>query len=99
MPSSPRASMMVIPWSPTGPETITASPGCAVETDRCTGRSSTPIPAVFTKQASALPRCTTLVSPVTICTPARSAAAAIAATMRRRSETGKPSSSTNPAER
>ena len=37
MPSSPRASMMVIPWSPIGPETITASPGRAAETDSRTG--------------------------------------------------------------
>src|SRR6266508_6342273 len=36
MSSSPRASMMVTPWSPIGPETITASPG------RALARSSAP---------------------------------------------------------
>ena len=46
---------------------------------------------------SPLPRSTTLVSPVTIGTPASAQAAAIDATMRRRSSIGKPSSSTKPA--
>jgi hypothetical protein len=30
MSSSPRASMIVTPWSPTGPDTMTVSPGRAV---------------------------------------------------------------------
>ena len=48
MSSSPLASMMVMPCSPIGPDTITASPGLAVATPSSTGRSITPTPAVLT---------------------------------------------------
>src|SRR5258708_3203103 len=56
-------------------------------------------PAVLMNRPSALPRCTTLVSPVTIETPAAEAASAIDETMRRRSAMGNPSSRIKPAER
>jgi len=46
-----------------------------------------------------LPFSTTLVSPVTICTPAAAAAACIDSVMRTRSATAKPSSRMNPADR
>ena len=55
------------------------------------------MPAVVMKQPSHLPRSTTLVSPATIGTPAACAAAAIEATIRRRSSRGSPSSRMNPA--
>ena len=58
----------------------------------------TPAPAVVTNSPSAAPLGTTLVSPVTICTPALAAAAAISATISFNSAIGKPSSSTNAAE-
>ena len=51
------------------------------------------------KQPSALPFCTTLVSPVTIDTPAAWAAAAIEAAIRCRSATGNPSSRMKPHDR
>ncbi len=38
MSSSPRASMIVTPWSPIGPETSTASPGRTAAAPSCTGR-------------------------------------------------------------
>ena len=47
MSSSPRASMIVTPWSPIGPETRTASPGRACATPRLGPRSRTPTPAVL----------------------------------------------------
>jgi hypothetical protein len=46
MSSSPRASMMVAPWSPIAPETSTASPGRAVAMPSVPGCSSTPTPVV-----------------------------------------------------
>jgi len=45
--SSPRASMIVTPWSPIGPDTITASPGWAVATPSDISCSTTPSPAVL----------------------------------------------------
>ncbi len=48
MSSSPLASMMVMPCSPIGPDTITASPGRAVATPSSPVRSITPTPAVLT---------------------------------------------------
>ncbi len=47
MSSSPRASMMVTPWSPIGPDTRTASPGRTVPAPRVMSRSMTPMPAVL----------------------------------------------------
>ena len=44
MSSSPRASMIVTPCSPIGPDTITTSPGWAFTTPRETSCSTTPIP-------------------------------------------------------
>src|SRR5271167_3029997 len=58
----------------------------------------TPTPVVVTNMPSAAPLGTTLVSPVTICTPALAAAAAMSATISFSSAMGKPSSSTNAAE-
>ena len=58
----------------------------------------TPVPVVVMNRPSAAPLGTTLVSPVTICTPALAAAAAISATISFNSAIGKPSSSTNAAE-
>ncbi len=46
MSSSPRASMMVAPWSPIGPDTSTASPGRARPMPRSPGRSTRPTPVV-----------------------------------------------------
>ena len=51
-----------------------------------------PIPAVFINNLSAQPLLTTLVSPVTICTPAFLAAFCILATTLRKVSMGKPSS-------
>ena len=47
MSSSPRASMIVMPWSPTGPDTMIASPGRARATPSETSRAMTPTPAVL----------------------------------------------------
>src|SRR5215467_2083642 len=47
MSSSPRASMMVTPWSPMGPETRIASPGRACATPRFTPAGMAPTPAVL----------------------------------------------------
>ncbi len=57
-----------------------------------------PMPLTLMKTPSPLPRSTTFVSPVTIGTPASSAAACIEATMRERSLSGRPSSRMRPAE-
>ena len=91
--------MTVAPWSPIGPETITLSPGRALATDKRARGCTSPMPLVLMKHPSALPRCTTLVSPVTIWVPAAPAAPAMAATMRRSSANEKPSSMMKPAER
>src|SRR5215471_10862337 len=47
MSSSPRASMIVTPWSPIGPETRIASPGLACATPRFTPAGTVPTPAVL----------------------------------------------------
>ncbi len=96
MARSPRASMTAIPWSPMVPEMISRSPGRTAGNDRPAG--ITPTPAVVTNRPSAAPLGTTFVSPVTICTPAATAAAAMSATISFSSAMGKPSSSTNAAE-
>jgi hypothetical protein len=59
---------------------------------------TTPTPVVVMNTPSPLPRSTTLVSPVTMGTPAARAAAAIESTMRFRSASGNPSSRMKPAE-
>jgi hypothetical protein len=58
----------------------------------------TPTPVVVTNSPSAAPRPTTLVSPVTMRMPARSASAAIEATIRRNSAISVPSSMMNAAD-
>ena len=80
----------------------------AAEEDRIAGRDAAraksrrpagtqPMPAVLMKMPSPLPRSTTLVSPVTIRTPASRAASAIEATTRRSVSIGSPSSRMKPA--
>ena len=59
----------------------------------------TPIPAVEMKTPSALPRSTTLVSPVMTGTPAARDACPMLSAMRLRSASGKPSSMMKLAER
>ena len=72
--NSSRASMIAEPCSPIGPDTMIRSPGRRPAVDSSARGSSTPTPVVQTYILSAWPRSTTLVSPVTICTPAASAA-------------------------
>ena len=57
------------------------------------------MPAVEMYRPSAAPRSTTLVSPVTMDTPAAAAASAMSATISRRASIENPSSSTNAADR
>ena len=49
---------------------MTTSPGRACRAEIATPRGTTPMPAVLTNSLSAAPRSTTLVSPVTMVTPA-----------------------------
>ena len=93
--NSSRASMIAEPCSPIGPDTMIRSPGRSPAVDSSARGSSTPTPVVQTYILSAWPRSTTLVSPVTICTPAASAARAAASTSARSSSAGRPSSSTS----
>ncbi len=86
--------MIATPWSPIGPDRITASPGTARSAEGATPSGTSPMPAVLTNSWSAAPRPTTLVSPVTIRVPAFTAAAAAEAVIRRRSSSGSPSSIT-----
>ena len=86
--------MTATPWSPIGPLRMTASPGAARSADGATPSGTSPMPAVLTNSRSAEPRSTTLVSPVTIRTPARAAAAAAEAVIARSSSSGSPSSIT-----
>ena len=74
------------------PESSIASPGRTWRDDRSTPGGTMPMPEVLMKILSPLPRPTTLVSPVTIRTPARSAARRADSTTRRRSASGSPSS-------
>ncbi len=67
--------MIAIPWSPIWPFNMTLSQERAPLAEMFTARSSTPMPVVVIKILSPLPRLTTLVSPVTNCTPASRAAA------------------------
>ena len=62
--------MIVMPWSPMVPLSSTTSPGRARSPAISTPGGTRPTPAVLMNSLSALPRSTTLVSPVTICTPA-----------------------------
>ena len=87
---------MAAPWSPSGPFTSTQSPGRARSERMSRPAGIAPTPAVLMNSLSAAPRCTTLVSPVTMATPAASAAVFIDCTTRRRVSTGSPSSITMP---
>src|SRR4051812_40229709 len=51
--NSPRASMMAVPWSPTGPDSRIRSPGARPAGDRVARRSSRPRPAVQMYMSSA----------------------------------------------
>src|SRR4051794_12382212 len=90
--NSPRASMIAVPWAPISPETSSRSPGCSASGASRARESRRPTPVVHTYMPSAWPRSTTFVSPVTIRTPAASAAAAIAATSVRSTSASRPSS-------
>ena len=67
-----RASSTAAPWSPTVPVRMISSPGRAAAPDT-PGRKTSPTPAVVMKTLSAEPLGTTLVSPVTMATPASAA--------------------------
>ncbi len=70
-PSPSRAAMTAMPCRPISPLSSTTSPGRTLaRRDRRLARRSRPMPAVLTNMPSALPRSTTLVSPVTSRTPA-----------------------------
>ncbi len=97
--SPSRFDMMVMPWSPIVPLTSTRSPGRARSPlGTVMPWGTTPTPEVLMNTPSPLPRSTTLVSPVTIGTPAARAAFAIESTIFFRSARGKPSSRMKPAE-
>ncbi len=86
-----------MPWSPIGPLTSTSSPA-RTERGSSASRSSTmPTPNVVTYMPSHCPCSTTFVSPPTIGTPARRAAAAIASTSARSTSAGSPASRMNDA--
>src|SRR5258706_1902128 len=89
---SARAAMIVVPCSAMAPLRITRSPGRAPAAVISWWCATRPTPLVVMKHPSALPRSTTLVSPVTSRTPAVFAAALIDSTIRPRSASGKPSS-------
>ena len=72
-----RSDMIATPWSPIVPLTRIASPGRARSPPMSTPSGTTPTPVVVMKTPSPLPCSTTLVSPVTIGTPASRDAAAI----------------------
>ena len=94
-----RSDMIATPWSPIVPLTRMRSPGRARSPEICTPSGTTPTPVVVMKTPSPLPFSTTLVSPVTMGTPASLDAAAIDSTMRFRSASAKPSSRMKPAAR
>ena len=95
--SDSRSDITAMPWSPMVPETMMRSPGRARSPEICRPCATTPTPVVVMKTPSPLPASTTLVSPVTMGTPASRAASAIESTMRFRSASGKPSSRMKPA--
>src|SRR4051794_18812160 len=78
--NSPRASMIAVPWSPTGPDSRIRSPGARPAGDRAAPPSSWPRPAVQMYMSSAWPRSPTFVSPPTTPPPPPSPARAIAST-------------------
>ncbi len=97
--NSPRAASTATAWSPMPPLRMTASPSRTVAAPSSCGTTTSPTPVVVMNRPSQAPRSTTLVSPVTMSTPASAAVAAIEAHSSRRSPTGKPSSMTKAAAR
>ena len=93
---SARATVIAAPWSPRNPFTSTTSPGRSRSAEGEMPSGTQPTPAVLMNSLSALPLGTTLVSPVTICTPAAAAAWAMLSTTRRRVSIGNPSSKMKP---
>jgi hypothetical protein len=89
-PSPSRVDMMAMPWSPTVPDTSTASPGRARSAEIRTPAGTMPRPLVLMKTLSPEPFPTTFVSPTTIVTPASAAASRMEETTRRRSLTASP---------
>ena len=69
-PSPSRVAITAMPWRPMSPLTITASPGRTLCGSIGARARIRPTPAVLMNSPSALPRSTTLVSPVTMRTPA-----------------------------
>src|SRR5574342_1413925 len=87
-----RRVMMAKPWAPTGPVTMSRSPGRSPAS--LTTRSARATPAVLRTMPSSSPLPITLVSPATTGAPASRLAARIESRMRRRSGRGNPSSIT-----
>ena len=71
-----------MPWSPIDPLKMTRSPARADSPTAARRPERCRCPVVLIKRPSPLPFSTTLVSPVTIATPAAAAARAIEAAMR-----------------
>ncbi len=94
-----RFDITATPWSPIVPESSTTSPGRAASLVSTTPGGVTPTPAVEMNTPSALPRSTTLVSPVMTGTFATRDAAPMLSAMRFKSASGKPSSMMKLAER
>ena len=90
--SPSRLLITAIPWSPIGPDRRTASPGCAFLPERSIPSGTIPIPAVLIYSLSTFPRSTTLVSPVTMLTPASAAVRLIDVMILSRSAIASPSS-------
>ena len=98
--SSPsRTLITAMPWSPSVPDSTTASPGRADEIESLRPAGIRPIPVVVMNTWSPLPRSTTFVSPATRLTPASSHASRMDSTTRLRSSIARPSSRMNAAER
>ncbi len=88
---------MATAWSPMPPLRMTASPSRTAAEPSSWATTISPTPVVVMKSPSAAPRSTTLVSPVTIGTPASRAVAAMLAQTARSSSRAKPSSMTKAA--
>lgn len=86
MPS--RCETIAMPWSPIVPLTSTLSPGRQLRPLSSMPAGTRPTPAVLMKTPSACPRSTTLVSPVTMETPASAAVSAMVRTISRSRSSG-----------